>query len=474
MTTGLLLGWVALIALGAAVYIGITGRPRHGDWLSVAGHAPLLGVLACGIAIALVPDATGAQLPGLLGWGLGIALLAAGGVAAWRWRQGAPAIPQTDWRMPWWAWCLVGLLALRFILIIDEAWLRPQFPWDAWQAWAPKAKTWFVTGQSAAYVGPEAWWNDAEGSLRSSQSWRYPELLSRIEFSLAGLAGAWNEAAVGTLWPVWWLGLLLAFAGQWRALGVPPVAIGVATYVLGSLPLLDTHAALAGYADLPLAALLGCSVLAWQRWMEHRDRGQLILAIGLLVLLPMLKFEGAVWALGFAATMALAAVPPRMRWFGMASVVLMVAAAVAVSLLVEVPWLATLRSILSGEAGSHPDVERLAALRAVLSGLFLQENWHLLWAALLGVVVVRWRALSERPAVAWTALYLAGAVVAVLGLFLLTPAGKWAQSNTAVNRLFLQLVPVAVSLGVLLLRDVFTAPAPGDTRPASAAPPPAA
>ena len=44
-----------------------------------------------------------------------------------------------------------GYLALREIL------LRPTFPWDAWDAWAVKSKTWFLLGHYAPFVSATHW-----------------------------------------------------------------------------------------------------------------------------------------------------------------------------------------------------------------------------------------------------------------------------------------------------------------------------
>ncbi|HVV97867.1 MAG TPA: hypothetical protein VHC92_12060, partial [Rhodanobacteraceae bacterium] len=41
----------------------------------------------------------------------------------------------------------------------------------------------------------------------------------------------------------------------------------------------------------------------------------------------------------------------------------------------------------------------------------------------------------------------------LLALFTLTPAGKWAESYTAVNRLGLQIVPAMLAFAALLWRE---------------------
>ena len=81
-----------------------------------------------------------------------------------------------------------------------------------------------------------------------------------------------------------------------------------------SLPLLDAHAALAGYADLWVAVTLGLASLAWTRWLLWRERGQWLLGVGLALCLPAIKLEGAVWLLMFSAVVVLDLLPSRWRW----------------------------------------------------------------------------------------------------------------------------------------------------------------
>src|SRR5205085_11847354 len=115
-----------------------------------------------------------------------------------------------------------------------------------------------------------------------------------------GRSSMWNDAVLG----VTWLGLYCAFGigFAWqlhRMLSYWPLAVGGA-YVVLSLPFLDTHVALAGYADFPLSVLY-CfafmSAIAWERF--HR-RGDAVVAIAFVAMLPFFKRPGIAWALTFA------------------------------------------------------------------------------------------------------------------------------------------------------------------------------
>lgn len=453
--SGLLLGWLLALLLGLGAWLAVSGRPRRaGDWLAAAGHAPLLGFVACGLLVALPRTVPGAQLAAaLLPWSV-TALLLLAALAFWRWRHtatdaAAAAPPQ---RLPYWAWLLLAAALLRLLVLADEALLRPVFVWDAWNAWSLKAKTWFELGQ-VGYVDPMAWWEPARAGSHTALAWRYPELLSRIELYLAASAGAWNEAAVGAAWPVLWLALLCGCAGQWRALGLERLHCVLLFYVLASLPLLSVHAGLAGYADLWVAAALSFGVLAWLRWLQARDRGQLLLALLCIAMLPLLKFEGAVWALLVFALAVLVEVPPRWRWIGLACAGVAIVLVLLLAWLLDMPWLALIRDTISGATGGSSEIGRLSAAAAFAKGLFGQNNWHLLWPLLAGCVVWQRQLLWQRREVGVLALLLAGGLAALFCLFVFTPAAKWAASETASNRLVLHWAPLAVSLLGLLLRE---------------------
>ena len=455
MSAAYVIAWLYLVLLGAGVWIVAAGLPRRADIAACAGYGIVIGLVACGLLV-IGRTTPGAQLAAAMWPSLAATLVVVAVAAAWRIRRtpvsGVAVVPEE--RLPWWGWLLLVLLAWRFALIVDEAWLRPVFAWDTWIAWAAKAKVWFESGQSAHYVAPAAWIGGTDADARTSLAWHYPELLSRIDLWLASASGAWNEAAIGLAWPALWLALLLGCYGQWRALGLSRPRAVLAAYVLGSLPLINVHAALAGYADLWIATILVFAVLAWQRWLTHGERAQLALCVVLLALLPLIKFEGMVWAVALAALIAFGVVPPRWRLGGIAIALALAALAVLLSWWLKLAWLTAALGILGGGSGGRSATSLFGVLRAFGSGLFAQYNWHLLWLLLPALVALRWRTLRDERALALLALFVAGALVFVVGLFALTPAAKWAESNTAINRLVLQIVPVAVSLCALWLRDL--------------------
>lgn len=451
-------GLLLLLLLGAGLYRCCSGRPATaGGWLAFAGYAVVLGLIGVGFVTRL-PSLLGIEalpawrwawpaLPALIAW-----LLARPAARLLGRSAAVPAAPLA-WppASPWLLLAVAVLLAVRLVWIIDEAWLRPLFGWDAWLAWSAKAKAWSLAGEAVEFAPAQVWLEQPPGSARISLAHHYPELLSWIEVWLASLAGGWRESAVNLAWPALWLAMLAGCAGQWRVLGASPTAVVLGVYALGSLPLLTVHAALPGYADMWVATCLAFAVLSWLRWMEHGERGQLLLALALLAVLPALKFEGMVWALGMIAVMLWFALAGRRAGLRVLVIAGGAALVVLLSWLCGLQWLETLRHLMAPvpEGAGRP---LASVLLATAAGLFAQGNWHLLWYLAPLLLAWRWRRLCSDPPLAGAVVFVLAGMALILGLFVFTQAGRWAESYTVVNRLVMHLAPAAVALMVLASR----------------------
>jgi hypothetical protein len=305
----------------------------------------------------------------------------------------------------------------------------------------------------------------------TSIAWSYPTSLAWMQVWFASAAGGWIEPMVNLPWFALWLGLLLGHYGQWRALGLDRARAIAAVYALGSLPLLDVHVALAGYADLWVATLLGFAVLAWLRWQRTRERGQLVLAAVCAMALPLLKLEGAVWLTLLVLVAGYGMLPRRVRWMIAAGLAAIAAIGLAFGrLALPLPGLGVARigdGLLTIPGfGSLALAWHGAALVDAADAVFVQPNWHLLWWLAPAIVLWRWRSLHAQPALRELAALLLLGIGFLLFLFVCTAAAQWAESYTAINRLILHIVPATITLLALLCR----AELPGTT-PRSAAPP---
>jgi len=448
--------WVLPALVGGGIWTALSGRSRWAfDFPAAIGGGWLIGVfVAAGcarlVALADTAHAFSRALPWYVAIGIG-----AGFAAIVRLRR-VPAGSATPIeaasmlsRVLW--WLLLAWIVFRFWVIGDEASLRPVFPWDAWSAWSIKPKTWFLTGYFEPYVSMLDWLSNTDRDLRTAASWSYPELLAWVQLWFASAAGAWNEPLVG----VTWCGTLAAFAlaayGYWRALGLASWVALALVYGLVSLPLIDAHVPLAGYADLWVALTLGLATLAWTRWLIGREPRQLALATGIALCLPVIKLEGMVWLISFCAVGAVDLVPLHRRRLVLWGVpVVLIASALVAALVsshsgrnwIEIPSLGTFALAWHGVGG------------AMIASLFTLPNWHLLWYVVPVLLVVRRRRFRNDRAARMLGLMLLIDFAFLFALFFLTTASAWAQDFTSANRLILQLVPSVFVLAAVLLRPM--------------------
>jgi hypothetical protein len=442
--------------VGGGVWTLLRGPARDpADLAAAVGAGWLIGVLIAAV-VARFAASTDTAHAFAHAWPWCAAIGAAAWIAAFVRQRGHPhgffARPpsmRTALRVVW--WLLLAWIVVRLALLGDEASLRPVFPWDAWSAWAVKPKTWFLLGRAEPYISMLDWLANPFRAARTAASWGYPELLAWIELWFASAAGAWNEPLVD----VAWCGALAAFSlaayGYWRALGLAAWLALALVYVLVSLPLIDAHVALAGYADLWLALVLGLATLAWVRWIVDGKRGQLALAAGLALCLPAIKLEGAVWLLTFGGVVALDLLPRRWRWPTLGAIAVVAIVAVIAGAFgtvgvswnrIEIPSLGTFALAWHGVGG------------AMVASLFTLPNWHLFWYAVPVLFVLQRKRFGSDRAARMLGLLLLIDFAFLFVLFFLTTASAWAQDFTSANRLILQLVPSVLVLAATLLRPL--------------------
>jgi len=477
VSTALLLAWLLPLVCGCATYRALEPRATRGATAAMLGYGMIIGMLLAGGAAALCARADTTHALGRAAPSLVALILLAGAIAWRRARNRAPAPARVPEKVQKWTSVLLGVatasLLWRAWLMLREILLRPTYPWDAWDAWAVKSKTWFLIGHYVPFVSVRDWLIQQPPDAYTGPAWSYPAGLAWMQVWFASAAGGWIEPLVNLPWFALWLGLLAAHYGQWRALGLTRAQAMVFVYILGSLPLLAVHVALAGYADLWIAALFGMAVLSWLRWIEQRNRGQLALAALCALSLPLIKLEGVIWLLLLGMLACYGAMPrSRRKWLAASLVLALAAMAVIGKLLLPLyglGWVNVGTHVIDVPIlGKLPIAWHSAALGALISSLFAQSNWHLLWWLAPFVVIWRWRELRAREATRLLALLLLSAFAFLAFLFIFTDAAQWAESFTAFNRLLMQIVPATVTLCALLI----CAPRPARRGRASAFDPP--
>ncbi len=460
--TGGLSGLTVAVALLLPWLVGVLWlrvfwpEPMPGRWPFLLGYGYFLGLVGVTLLLQLQAFLIGSIAfvpPALV-----LTLLAM--IAARIIHHQSPAAPShrdpaAVERISLWAGLAFGLLALwlalRFIGLALEVWWQPLFPWDAWTTWAVRARVWSELGALVPFVSPQDWLSDTSGQAYTVDAWRYPATVSLIAAWPALAIGSWNETAANLPWLGCAIALAFGFYGQARLWGVSALTALVFLWLLMSLPLLNTHVALAGYADLWMATALGFAFMAFLQWTRDEDQRQLVLALALILCGVLIKQEGLVWALLFIPAWIasrlrgswLLVLPGLLIGLGL---LLWITGGVGADLpglgriwlgldRIELPYLGRF------------DLTHHAVWTPVLKHLLLGGNWHLL--GYLVILAVGWglfRSLREgtKP---WERAGLVWAMSSLLALYVLffwTDAYLWAIHGTSINRVFMHFMPALV------------------------------
>ena len=464
MTMTVVLGGLALLVpllCGAPWLRAGWGRGApSGFWAMALGYGYVLGVLAATVLLRLLDALTlplNFAIPALLMAGTAM------GSAWWAWRTARDSTGtgriDDEALPPWQRWLWIALLAwltVRMItLALEVIWL-PLFPWDAWSTWMVRPQAWLAARQLLAFQDARTWLNDASGQVYHIEAWRYPLTVSLIALWSALASGQWQENLVNLSWWVCGLALGLGFYGQARLWGAKPLQAMTFAWLLLTLPLLDVHMALAGYADLWLTAVFGLAAMAFMQWIRFRDRRQGVLALLLALFCPSIKQEGWVWVALFVPAL-LAAVLPKRYGLGLVGLLALLLCGGLILGLGGFDHASsgvspTIADILQTLGISHFRLVYWDSGQPVIESLLILDNWHLLGylilIALLGVGGLLARQAThaggsegQRRDLWTTTLFVLSLATAFFGLFFLTEAGRWAEDFTSINRIILHFVP---------------------------------
>jgi hypothetical protein len=357
------------------------------------------------------------------------------------------AMPELGrWQRVVWALLLIWLFA-RFGLLAAEIGWRPLYPWDAWTQWATKARVWYELGHMAPFVNSPTWLAGTAGAYFDASP-NYPATMPLLQAWTCIALGRWDDSAMNWPWLAILISLTVAVYGVLRAEGVASVAALFGAYLVASLPLLDVHTALAGYADLPMGAVYLLAATTTYRWCQRRDARDGVVALGLALACPLIKTPGMLWALTLLPGVVVALMPRRgFRLLGICG------ALAALLLLI----LARTEPVI---LGYQLHLDYTPAWRELVRSYFLMGNWNMLWYALLVIAIVGARRLLRPPLATLTVIVAAG-LAFLLFVFAFTDAAAWLADLTTANRATLHIAPLLVVYGVLIWNQLATAvPAP--------------
>ena len=209
-----------------------------------------------------------------------------------------------------------------------------------------------------------------------------------------------------------------------------PVAI-VGTFLAASLPLANVHVALAGYADLPLAACYAAAALAIMRWSRERGARNLAVAVALAIACTQIKNPGWFWAATLVPAVIVVLLPRhgvRLSLIAFAAVAFLLAAVARMKLTVFAYRL---------------DLDFDPPWRDLFQSYFLLGNWNLLWFGVVVAAALAYKDLFSRSLVPMT-MTVIGGILFLFFVFAFTNASAFIADQTTVNRATLHLAPLIV------------------------------
>jgi hypothetical protein len=336
-------------------------------------------------------------------------------------------------------WLLLLLTCIRMITLGAEVVLNPLVAYDALAHWATKSRVWFEYGRMVPFV-QDVEWGRAAGTMNFTDAHpEYPGTVPLFQVWTALCLGRWDESLVNVPWVACLVSLGIAFYAQARRLGLSTLKAMFGTYVLLSLPYLTIHVALAGYADIFIAAAYGLGAMSLWHWSIARQRRDAGLAIAMAIICASLKQEGALWVLTLVPG-ALIALNRRLG-IGMTAIV-------AVAALLFLAFAPSEISIFGRALRTHFD----DVSRPLAEHLFVMDNWHLLWYAALAVLVCNARSLGGSLLAPMSVTMLAAAAFIVV-VFFFSLASWGVRDETLTNRLLLHVVPALLFYLALILRS---------------------
>jgi hypothetical protein len=451
LVLSVLLPWAA-----GTAWLRFVSKGEPMPWTTALGYGHFIGILA----LTMLMRAT--TLAGM-SWSfvmLATLLVGFGAISVWRGRGhwdeavAAPAL-RSEWHdigraKRWIAWILLAAVAVRLAGLLLEIVWRPLFPWDAWMQWATKARVWFEFRRIVPFEPFDVWLAGDPARVFIDPAPGYPPTVPLLQVWSCLALGRWDDALMNVPWFACGVALALAFYGQIRAWGASAFLAAVGTYLLMTIPFVDTHVALAGYAELHMAALYGLAAMAFFLWARDHDPRQGWLALVLALSLPLVKKPGVFWLASFVPAY-LVLLRPRLALIALS---VAATAGLAVMLLLRETGIRIFNYSLTGEGDAHEITIALA------QNLFEMGNWNLFFWLLPATMFAAWRHLFDGPLAVMTAMVGFGAYFLAI-VFYFSIAGDWVSDFSTVNRAVFHMVPLAAFyLLALVERRFHSSPEP--------------
>ena len=450
-----------ILALSLWVFLGLLPLRVLLHWLSIAPpHRALqlsLGFVL-GAAVTAAAFMVGSEHPRLIALGVAAASLS----AAWYCFYLGSKSKEHFWRddtglAAYNTYSALGvifavLLCLHLALILAENLTRSVYPWDAWTTWIYRSKLWFFNGEIAPLLPPALWLSEGGPTQGTIAAHEYPAFISLIALYPSSLANEWSDHWVNLPWGLCAVALAAGVFGLCRELKISSTAALFAALALFSAPLLHIHFAMAGYADAWMTATTGLGLACCLGWAHKRQTNVLVCGVIFLLLGAFIKREGVPWlglALIWLAAWEIIRHYPIRAALCSALIVTGIGGLLLSNGLLPLGPLGQLgisdQQLFLGPLGSFA-LANQAVLGVYQASFMTQGNWQLLillWVFSCCVLAKRNGALVVASlslvTLFWFSQY---------AIFRFTQLGDFAVSGTAINRLFLHLLPaLAVTIG---------------------------
>ncbi len=341
---------------------------------------------------------------------------------------------------------IICLITVASLLIAWNSYYVPNLAWDTWTVWLARAKQWYYHGLSVSFVSAQAWLESTEGLQNLSA--HYPDGLSLIFYPMLFVAENLKPILL-FLYLVIYGFLVLLMCNRLQKMSAPLYLRVLLVVVMYSTPMLVNHLLLPGYADLIMAVFILLIMLGLLDYNDRPKPALRLLIISYALMLPLLKIEGWVWLLVFVFSHTF------IMWFNFKQRLFILFSMLALfglwfflggfsfnthfGPLIVSPAEINLfnKAYLSFDFTSVND--------AVINAMFWQFNWSLLWFG-LPFLLFYMVAVKHNKAQQVSHLFFIVSLFLILMLFYLTPAAKYALDYTAINRIFLQLMPCYIFL----------------------------
>ena len=136
----------------------------------------------------------------------------------------------------------------------SRVWWRPLFPWDAWTQWGTGAH--LVRAPTSCRSSASRMAEPIGAGAYHDAAPHYPATVPLFQVWSALLIGRWDDALVSLPWWVSGVAFAIALYGALLRLSFAPLIAWIGSAMVVTMPIVNVHIALAGYADLPMAMYL--------------------------------------------------------------------------------------------------------------------------------------------------------------------------------------------------------------------------